>query len=246
MEVALVSLLAVIAGVVCVAKARADGALARLIRNTKTRPAGAQAEGFAEVTGTVEVDAPLQSPFSAVPCALAKWDVDVHVTQSTGMRSRPTEGAWRHRAGGVESVDFWIRDASGRILVRATRASPPSLHLSEQESSHAQPLPEPAASFLATRNVRITTNLGITSPRVRLREALVRPGARIYALGWVRRTGGVPSFVAGAGKPLLLSTFTEQELVDRIRGDASFLGVLGIVLAAGGAIGLVSLLAALR
>lgn len=235
------------AGVAAIVWARRMSALATLIKRTKTSPAASVRGGLVEVQGTVEVDAPMASPFEGVPCVVAEWGVDVQGSQlafdpgpARSAATRKTEKVWKNRGAGIEMVDFWIRDSSGRILVRATKATLPSLHLEDGTSRKVEsPVPDPAATFLGSRRISTKTLFGSS---IQLREKLMRPGQRVYALGFARKTGTQIALVAGAGQPLVLSTRSEEDLRAKLSGDSGFLLLLGVVLALGGGAALVALI----
>lgn len=230
-------------GVVAVVWARRMSSLASLIRRTKTSPAASVRSGLVEVQGTVEADAPFASPFEHTPCVVARWGVDVLGAESddspTGGQSRQLQSVWKQRGTGLEMVDFWIRDDSGRVLVRATRSSEPELHFDDASEQRVDPpLSDKIASFLAGKRVSTKTLVGAP---IRLREKLIRPGDRVYALGFARKTGTHTALVAGAGQPLILSTKSEEALRTHLRGESQFLMVVGVILSLGGAAALAAL-----
>ena len=237
------------AGVAAIVWARRMSALASLIKKTKTSPAASVRGGLVEVQGTVDVDTPLASPMEGAACVVAEWGVDVQGSQlafdpgpKRSAASQKTEKIWKNRASGIEMVDFWIRDSSGRILVRATKATLPSLHLEDGTARKVEsPVPEPAATFLGSRRISTKTLFGAS---IQLREKLVRPGQRIYALGFARKTGTQIALVAGTGQPLVLSTRSEEDLRAKLSGDSGFLLLLGVALALGGAAAFIALLVA--
>lgn len=180
-----------------------------------------------EVAGVIEAEPPLSAPLSGAPCVAyslqvsREYEADVTTTDSNGAKKTTTE----RRSDTVESreqkVRFYVRDATGRVLVDAEGAE---LDLAGSIDRTDVPPAHAPARTLGYRRV----------------ERMLPVGAQVYIMGTIVANAGTPMVARDPrGKhKFLISRRSEQELISDAKSAARW-----FYYAAGGAggVGLVLL-----
>jgi hypothetical protein len=87
----------------------------QLIRDTPTSKVRSMAVGRTELQGTTGVDGdPMDAPFTDDPCVFAEWSIEEYRYDS-----QDDHYEWETIASGRDSMDFYLEDDTGRVLVRA-------------------------------------------------------------------------------------------------------------------------------
>ena len=177
-----------------------------------------------EVAGVIECDASLSGPLSGQACVAYSHSLTWEEWGKPGMfDKRSGTGDLVYRTGGVEFDDrqaptFWVRDASGRVLVDPINAE---LDL------------EP----IDARYEVVTSGYGEIERRTRREEKGLPLGQPVYVLGYLGERQGQPIIQRHASdrsKKFLISYRNEQALtrVNRLR-SAIFYFAAGISGSAG-------------
>jgi hypothetical protein len=88
----------------------------RLIADTPEIPIRSVPMGFVEIHGKAEGEQTVPSPVSHMPCLTYKVVIERWKTESRG------GGSWVHERTDVDGVDFYLADATGKVLVSARQA----------------------------------------------------------------------------------------------------------------------------
>jgi hypothetical protein len=177
-----------------------------------------------EVTGVIECDASLSAPLSGQACVAYSHMLTWEEWGAPGMfDKRSGTGDLVYRTGGTEFDDrraptFWVRDASGRVLV-----DPINAELDLQE--------------IDARYEVVTSGYGNSEQRTRREEKGLPLGQPVYVLGYLGERQGQPIIqrhVGDSSKKFLISYRSEQALTraNRLR-TAVFYFVAGISGSAG-------------
>jgi hypothetical protein len=183
-----------------------------------------------EVSGVIECDASLSAPLSGQACVAyshtlmwEEWGKPTMYGRQSGM------GELVYRSGGTEFDDrrastFWVRDASGRVLV-----DPINAELDLQE--------------IDQRYEVVTSSFGGSERRTRREERGLLLGRQVYVLGYLGERQGQPVLQrhpSDASRKFLISYRSEQELSRANRAQAAIYyfaagisGSLGVVLILG-------------
>jgi hypothetical protein len=122
----------------------------RLLADMPTSKAAGVFIGLTEMQGTAECEAPRPSYLAGTPCVHYHYRVEEHwsrlvtvtTTDSKG-RSRTTtkrESGWTEIASGGETVDFYVKDDTGLVLVRPEGAKIEPLSLFDETVTRDDPL----------------------------------------------------------------------------------------------------------
>jgi E3 Ubiquitin ligase len=177
-----------------------------------------------EVAGVIECDASLSGPLSGQACVAYSHSLTWEEWGKPGMfDKRSGTGDLVYRTGGVEFDDrqaptFWVRDASGRVLVDPINAE---LDL------------EP----IDARYEVVTSGYGEIERRTRREEKGLPLGQTVYVLGYLGERQGQPVIqrhASDSSKKFLISYRAEQTLTRANRRRAAlFYFVAGISGSAG-------------
>src|SRR3954451_8413456 len=132
-----------------------------------------------EVAGVIECDASLSGPLSGQACVAYSHSLTWEEWGKPGMfDKRSGTGDLVYRTGSVESDDrqaptFWVRDASGRVLVDPINAE---LDLEEIDSRYEV----------------VTSGYGDSERRTRREEHGLPLGQPVYVLGYLGERQGQP------------------------------------------------------
>ena len=177
-----------------------------------------------EVTGVIECDASLSAPLSGQACVAYSHMLTWEEWGKPGLLDRRSGTSdLVYRTGGTEFDDrraptFWVRDASGRVLVDPLNAE---LDLQEIDSGYEV----------------VTSGYGDSERRTRREEKGLPLGQPVYVLGYLGERQGQPVIqrhTSDSSKKFLISYRSEQELTraNRLRA-AVFYFVAGISGSAG-------------
>jgi len=177
-----------------------------------------------EVTGVIECDASLSAPLSGQACVAYNHMLTWEEWGKPGLLDRRSGTSdLVYRTGGTEFDDrraptFWVRDASGRVLVDPINAE---LDLQEIDSRYEV----------------VTSGYGDSERRTRREEKGLPLGQTVYVLGYLSERQGQPVIqrhTSDSSKKFLISYRSEQELTraNRLRA-AVFYFVAGISGSAG-------------
>lgn len=208
-----------------------------VVENTPTSPARSLPLGFVEVAGSAEADgAALRSPFTDQPCVF--YDYRVQELRGSGRSRR-----WVTVASEQSSEPFYLRDATGRVLIVPMGAT--ARVAREQVLSNVWPdaLPDPVRR--AMRRLDMPTAEWLGPRRIRCRERFIAPGSSLYVLGTAQEnpagsldavdTARVYIGAAPGGRPFLIADQSEHALLVRLRWIAR-LGMYGGPLLTAGAL----------
>lgn len=223
----------------CVAGALHFARKRRVVEDTPTCPAAGVFIGLVELKGTAESGAPLASFLAGAACVAYRWNVEEHwsrtvsetVTDAKGNTRTVTrqESGWKTVASGEELAPFWLRDATGDVLVRPAGAELEMARGFQEECRPDDPLYYgkcPAAE------------VGNTDHRRRFTEETIPLGAPVFVIGKAReREDAVAPEVAQAeDAPIFeISVRTEEQVVSSLRWSGRGLGIAGVAAAAAGA-----------
>ena len=177
-----------------------------------------------EVTGVIECDASLSAPLSGQACVAYSHSLTWEEWGKPGMFDRRSGTSdLVYRTGGAEFDDrraptFWVRDASGRVLVDPINAE---LDLQPIDSNYEV----------------VTSGYGDSERRTRREEKGLSLGQPVYVLGYLGEHQGQPIIqhhVGDKSKKFLISYRSEQTLTraNRLRATV-FYFVAGISGSAG-------------
>lgn len=199
-----------------------------VVENTATSPARSLPLGFVEVAGSAEADgAELRSPFTDQPCVF--YDYRVQELRGSGRSRR-----WVTVASEQSSDPFYLRDATGRVLIVPMGAS--ARVSREQILSNVWPDALPDHVRRAMRRLDMPTAGWLGPRRIRCRERFIAPGSTLYVLGTAQEnpagpldavdTARVYIGAAPGGRPFLIADQSEHALLVRLRWMAR-LGIYG-------------------
>jgi hypothetical protein len=183
-----------------------------------------------EVEGVIECDAPLSAPLSGMACVAythtvtREYDEDVTTTDSQGKTEQHTERRSETLVSEERRVNFWVRDATGRVLLDPEDAD---LDLIETANRY-----EAASSPGHGR----TRTIG-----QRLIETTLAVGTRVYVLGCAVDYQGQAAIARSprnSSARFLISRKSERELA---QSASSWSRGLYYVTAGSGLLGLILL-----
>jgi hypothetical protein len=172
-----------------------------------------------ELSGVIECDASLSGPLSGQACVAYSHSLTWEEWGKPGLfDKRSGTSDLVYRTGGTEFDDrqaptFWVRDASGRVLVDPINAELDLLPID-------------------SRYEVFTSSLGDSEHRTRREEKALPLGQPVYVLGYLAERQGQPIIQrhpSGPAKKFLISYRSEQALTraNRIRSSL-FYFVAGI------------------
>ncbi len=182
-----------------------------------------------EVAGVIEAEQPLSAPLSGTPCVAyslqvsREYEADVTTTDSNGVKKTTTERRSETVESREQKVRFFVRDATGRVLIDPAEAE---LDLAASIDRTDVPPAHAPARTLGYRRA----------------ERMLPVGTQVYILGTIVANAGTPVIARDPrGKQkFLISRRSEQELISEASSAARW-----FYYAAGGAggVGLVLLVA---
>jgi len=204
----------------------------RLIAGIPTSPIRSLALGLVEVSGQAESEAePLTSPFGGLPCVFYSYKVEEYT--GTDKHAR-----WNTIANGTSDQPFFVRDATGRVLVVPTGAT---LMLPDERITRTSWHGElPPLALAGLRRLGVATHGWMGNKTLRCREALILPEESLYVLGTALEHHGMSHHIANESRlyigssrdhDFIISDRSEQHVLSRLTWQmwAGFLGGLALI-----------------
>lgn len=179
-------------------------------------------EGLVEIKGIARKTQVLESPFTKTECVLYKYKVEI---DRSGKRGADVNVD----SGDSYAVPFLLEDATGTVLVypQAAALMFPSTYRFQLRAGDV--LPDNLRQFLQKLGVQDQ----LAGKRLDFKEQCIKEGEEIYILGRAGKRGPGVDFVIAKEDPkdtLIISRFSEQELVKRLRGQYTICFCVGIAL----------------
>ena len=206
----------------------------RLIESIPTSPIRSLALGLVEINGQAEGKGEsLISPFGGLPCVFYSYTVEERVSSGNDTR-------WKTIASGTSDQPFFVRDATGRVLVVPLGAQ---LMLPDERSIRTSWLGElPAVAVTGLRRLGIASASWMGNKVLRCRESVIVPNESIYVLGAALEHHGMSHHIANESRlyighsrdqTFIISDRSEKDLVSKLTWQmwACFLGGLIVVAA---------------
>ena len=199
----------------------------RLIESIPTSPIRSLALGLVEINGRAEPETELlTSPFGGLPCVFYSYAVEERVDSGKNTR-------WRTIASGTSEQPFFVRDATGRVLVVPLGAN---LMLPDERVSRTSwlgELPPLAAAGLNRLGIASTSWMGAKT--LRCRESFILPEEPIYVMGTALEHQGMSHHSANESRlyigssrdhAFIISDRSEKDLLSRLTWQV-WAGLLG-------------------
>jgi hypothetical protein len=206
----------------------------RLIESIPTSVIRSLALGLVEISGQAEAEGELlTSPINGLPCVFYSYTVEERVGSWKNSR-------WRTIANGTSEQPFFVRDATGRVLVVPAGAT---LILPDEQISRANRQGElPPLALAGLRRLGIATHGWIGRKTLRCREARIVPDGPVYVLGTAHAHHGMSHHIANESRlyignsrdhAFIISDRSEKNLLLRLTWQmwAGLLGGLVMVAA---------------
>jgi Zn-finger nucleic acid-binding protein len=206
----------------------------RLIESIPTSPIRSLALGLVEISGQAEAEGELlTSPFNELPCVFYSYAVEERVRSGKNT-------SWKTIASGTSERPFFVRDATGRVLVVPAGAR---LILPDERISKANWRGElPPLALAGLGRLGIATHGWMGSKTLRCREARIRQDESVYVLGTALAPQGMSHHIANESRlfigdsrdhAFIISDRSEKDLLSRLTWQmwAGFLGGLVCVAA---------------
>jgi hypothetical protein len=157
----------------------------RLIENIPTSKVRSLAMGLVEISGEAKLadKHALKSPFSNKDCVYYKYTVEEYCKQGKSHK-------WVTRKKGAESVNFYLKDATGAVLVDPKGANIDIPADNEFKSKWGRDPPAVVMNFLKAKNISFEGFFG-ANKTMRYREYFLAPKDKVYLMG----TAGKNPFV---------------------------------------------------
>jgi hypothetical protein len=214
------------------------GSRRRYIDNTPPSKTSGVFIGMVELNGTAESESPLRSYLAALPCVQYRWTIQEHwsrtrtetYTDSNGKSQTRTvhESGWTTVAQGGEQSMFYLRDDCGTIRVNPDRAKIEDERVFSQEVRRDNPLyygKGPAGAVMDSDHYRLFS------------EHAIPLHANLFLMGHARLRDDVvaPEIAYDKSEAMyIISTRTERQISRGLAAQFWVLGILAILLAAGG------------
>ena len=204
----------------------------RLIENIPTSPIRSLALGLVEINGKAEPEVELlTSPFGGLPCVFYSYTVEERVRSDKNAR-------WRTIASGTSEEPFFVRDATGRVLVVPFGAN---LMLPDERSTRTNwlgELPPPAVDGL--NRLGIASTSWMENKVLRCSEAFILPDESVYVMGTALEHRGMSHHTDNESRlyigssrdhAFIISDRSERDLLSRLTWQmwAGFVGGLVFV-----------------
>jgi len=206
----------------------------RLISGIPTSPIRSLALGLVEINGQAESEAELlTSPFGGLPCVFYSYKVEEHTGTDKNAR-------WNTIAKGTSEQSFYVRDATGRVLVVPDGAT---LMLPDEHVARTNWHGElPPLALAGLQRLGFADRGWIGNKTLRCRESLILPQESLYVLGTALEHHGMSHHIANESRlyigssrhhDFIISDRSEKNLLSRLTWQmwGGFLG--GLVLITG-------------
>lgn len=258
-QILLFSVGGLVAGIVLFVKGIQWYGEKRMINDIPTSKIRSLAMGLVEINGKVAADAKrmLSSPFSGKDCVYYKYMVEEYrssnkpamiptVVIGENPNAIPSAGGgWVTVATQEERANFYLGDATGKVLVdpKGAKIDVPADY--EFSSGFGSDPPQKVLDFLSSKGIAHEGFLGMNK-QMRFREYVISPGDGLYVMGTaganpLAKKGSAKDHTEGLmiqksenEKMYLISSGSEKQIVSGLRWK-SLLGMFGgIALIAGG------------
>jgi hypothetical protein len=205
----------------------------RLIESIPTSAIRSLALGLVEISGRAQPEENLlTSPFGGLPCVFYSYTVEERIGSGKDAR-------WDTVAEGTSDQPFFVRDATGRVLVVPLGAE---LLLPDERAYRGNWFGGmPPASIAGLHRLGISTERWSGSRTLRCRETFILPEEQIYVLGTAHEHHGKRAQIENASRlyigsgrdhEFIISDRSEKELLSRLRWHVLACVVGGLMLAA--------------
>ena len=197
-----------------------------------------------EIEGVIECEAPLTAPLSGTPCVaytlnvVREYEEDVTTTDSQGKTTTSVQRSSETVESNDNKVDFWVRDDTGRTLVRPEQAD---LDLVQTKETFQPFVPSVKTLDLGFLSIPVPV---VQSGRrrtlgYRSTEQILETGIRVYVLGCASDHNGKPaiSYNPRKSQKFMVSRRSERDLANSAASwsknlyfAAAGTGVLGLLL----------------
>jgi hypothetical protein len=214
----------------------------RMIDDTPTSKIRSIAMGLVEINGKVAADAKriLSSPFSGKDCVYYKYMVEEYrssnkpamlptVVIGENPNAMPSAGGgWVAIATQEERANFYLSDATGKVLVDPEGAKIDVPADYEFSSGFGNDPPQKVMDFLSGRGISHDGLLGVNK-QMRFREYVISPGDGLYIMGTaganpLAKKGSAMDHTEGLmiqkgenEKMYLISSGSEKDVVGRLK-----------------------------
>ena len=198
-----------------------------LIESIPTSPIRSLALGLVEISGRAQPETELlTSPFGGLPCVYYSYAVEERV--SSGKSTR-----WITIASGTSDRPFFVRDATGQVLVVPFGAD---LVLPDERVSRTSWLGElPPLAVAGLSRLGIASNGWMGNKTLRCRESFILPDESIYVMGTALEHQGMSHNTANESRlyigssrdhVFIISDRSEKDLLSRLTWQmwAGFIG----------------------
>lgn len=199
----------------------------RLIESIPTSSIRSLALGLVEINGCAEPEAELlTSPFGGLPCVFYSYTVEERI--QSGKHTR-----WKTITNGTSEQPFFVRDATGRVLVVPFGAN---LILPDERVSRTSWLGElPPLAVAGLGRLGIASDSWMGGKTLRCRESFILPDESIYVLGTALEHHGMSHHMANESRlyigsspnhAFIISDRSEKALLSRLTWQM-WAGLLG-------------------
>jgi len=147
----------------------------RLIENIPTSKIRSIAMGLVEIAGQVVPDKKIKSPFSNKNCVYYRYTIEEY-------RSSGKSSSWRTIKKGFDSIPFYLKDNTGKVLVDPKGAIVDIPKDFEFKSGFRRDPPVAVKQFLTSNRLKFETFLGMNRT-MRYREYFIEPNDKLYIMG---------------------------------------------------------------
>jgi hypothetical protein len=198
----------------------------------------------AEVKGTIEAAQDLRSEIRGEPCIYyhtrveREYEEEDWETDSEGHRKRVTRRGSETMSDTERREKFYVRDATGRLLVNPEGASLEPMEIVDEFQQG-----DPGEGGGMIRLGRFSLSLGTMLERrrtlgYRYKEWIVPINRQVYVLGQATDSNGELCLErpTEGGKPFIISLKSEEQLLAGAQSSAQWMGIAAGVLLAAGAV----------
>lgn len=166
-----------------------------------------------EISGTIEAENPIKTPFSQKPCVYYEYELE----RQTESEENPGQYIWRRMTQDSSSTPFWIKDETGRVMVYPEGAKVEAPDVDERLIHEESDYPI-IQDFL---------NL-IRGFPARVKEKALLLNTPVYILGEAMQSE--KEMVVQKGKSLFLISYKSEEQVEKeLEKSITILATLGIL-----------------
>lgn len=193
-----------------------------------------------ELKGSIQCDTPLTSEVANLPCVYYSMyvtreydEVYTETNPDTKQQERKTRRKSETVASNTRSIDFWVTDATGRVLVKPQGAKVEA----EQVVDRFEPWKPAIGTKLSVGNFSFDLGAFLNAANTvgyHFHENILPLNRAVYVLGEASDTSGQLAVQKPKEKgPFLISLKSEEEIVKAASGAVQWLmyGAIGLALA---------------